>query len=234
MADSGLGPVGQGISALCSAHPRAAEPRACQDVVPFSCGLGVNAHRGSIGCAQAAGGPSASRDAELCACVSQEATACGSAHGGSIAPGPGAGRQARTRVAGRVSRARAHRRRQGIRTAHVRSGSARGRWSSSASGFGVSGPGEFHSRVWRSVTHVDKRATQSRAAAVLRNRKRALHNTKLCSNRPVTEAGPARPRELPGCMSALLCRTMCNRQRQHVQSARLPLPPNRRNVKGNA
>ena len=155
MAVSGLGPVGQGISALCSAHPRAAEPRACQDVVPFSCGLGVSARRGSIGCAQGAGGPSASRDAELCACVSQEATACVSAHGGSIAPGQGAGRQARTRVAGRVSRARAHRRKQGIRTAHVRSGNARGRWSSSASGFGVSGPGEFHSSEWRSAEHVD-------------------------------------------------------------------------------
>ena len=34
---------------------------------------------------------------------------------------------------------------------------------------------------------------------------RALHNTQLCSNRLVTEAGLARPRELPGCMSALLC-----------------------------
>ncbi len=56
MAVSSLGPVGQGISALCSAHPRAAEPRACQDVVPSSCGLGVSARRGSIGCAQGAGG----------------------------------------------------------------------------------------------------------------------------------------------------------------------------------
>ncbi len=93
--------------------------------------------------------------AELCACVSQEATACVSAHGGSIAPGHGAGRQARTRVAGRVSRARAYRRKQGIRTAHVRSGNARGRWSSSASGFGVSGPGEFQSSEWRSAEHVD-------------------------------------------------------------------------------
>ncbi len=119
MAVSGFGPVGQGISALFSAHPRAAEPRACQDVVPFSCGLGASARRGSIGCAQGAGGPSASRDAELCACVSQEATACVSAHGGSIAPGHGAGRKARTRVAGRVSRARAHRRKQGIRAGYA-------------------------------------------------------------------------------------------------------------------
>ncbi len=119
MAASGLGTVGQGISALCSAHPRAAEPRACQDVVPFSRGLGVSARRGSIGCAQGARGPSASQDAELCACVSQEATACVSAHGGSIASGHGAGRQARTRVAGRASRARAHRRKQGIRTGYA-------------------------------------------------------------------------------------------------------------------
>ncbi len=205
MAVSGLGPVGQGISALCSAHPRAAEPRACQDVAPFSCGLGVSARRGSIGCAQGAGGPSASRDAEPCACVSQEATACVSAHGGSIAPGHGAGRQARTRVAGRVSRARAHRRKQGIRTGVRVSGNARGKWSSSASG------------RWRRCAWCvplacvalrrrrRQRATQSRAAAVLRNRKRALHNTQLCSYRPVTEAGPGRPKELPGCMSALLC-----------------------------
>ena len=158
MAVSGLGPVGQGISALCSAHPRAAEPRACHDVVPFSCGLGVSARRGSIGCAQGAGGPSASRDAEPCACVSQEATACVSPHGGSIAPGPGAGRQARTRVAGRVSRARAHRRKQGIRTGYA--------FLEMREGVGVRGPDGFHSRVWRSVTNVDNRATQSRPAAV--------------------------------------------------------------------
>ena len=38
MAVSVLGPVGQGLSALCSAHPRAAEPRACQDVDHFHVG----------------------------------------------------------------------------------------------------------------------------------------------------------------------------------------------------
>ncbi len=37
------------------------------------------------------------------------------------------------------------------------SGNARGKWSSSASGFGVSGPGEFHSSEWRSAEHVDNR-----------------------------------------------------------------------------
>ena len=31
------------------------------------------------------------------------------------------------------------------------------------------------------------------------------HNQQLCSYRPVTEAGPGRPRELPGCISVLLC-----------------------------
>ena len=35
------------------------------------------------------------------------------------------------------------------------SGNAGGKWSSSASGFGVSGPGEFHSSEWRSAEHVD-------------------------------------------------------------------------------
>ena len=85
------------------------------------------------------------------------------------------------------------------------SGNARGKWSSSASGF------------WRQRARcvpfecvAQGCARRQPGPAVqrhrpLRNRKRALHNTQLCSNRPVTEAGLARPRELPGCMSALLC-----------------------------
>ncbi len=133
MAVSGLGPVGQGISALCSAHPRAAEPRACQDVVPFSCGLGVSARRGSIGCAQCAGGASASRDAEPCACVSQEATAWSArtvvpshramARGAKRARVLQAGYPAPVRIGGNRVSAR-------LRV----SGNARGKWSSSASG----------------------------------------------------------------------------------------------------
>ncbi len=130
-------------------------PRACEDVFPFSWGLGVNARRGSIGCAQGAGGPSASRDAELCARVSEEATACVSAHVGSIAPGPGAGRQARTRVAGRVSRARAHRRKQGIRTGYAFLEMREGSGAHQHQAVGVGVPGAFHSRVWRCVADVD-------------------------------------------------------------------------------
>ena len=52
---AGLEPVGRAVSALRSAHTRAAKPRACQDVVPFSSALavGVSARMGSIGCVQA-------------------------------------------------------------------------------------------------------------------------------------------------------------------------------------
>ena len=48
-------------------------------------------------------------------------------------------------------------------------------------------------------------ATQFSAPALCVQWRRGWHNTQLCSYRLVTEAGPGRPRELPGCISVLLC-----------------------------
>ncbi len=65
-------------------------------------------------------------------------------------------------------RGRAHRRKQGIRAGYgfleIREGSG----SCQHQAFGVSGPGGFHSSVWRSATHVAKRAARCSANALCR------------------------------------------------------------------
>ncbi len=62
---------------------------------------------------------------------------------------------------------------------------------------GAGGSRVFHSSVWRRGNLVGTLCTQTQCNSTLRNCGRARHNTQLCSNRLVTEAGPGRPRELP-------------------------------------
>ncbi len=69
------------------------------------------------------------------------------------------------------------------------SGDAGGRWRQGSGWF------PFACVAQRYARRQPRHAVQTRSS--LRKRKRALHNTQLCSNRLVTEGGPARPRKLP-------------------------------------
>ena len=153
---------------MCSAHPRAAKPRACQDVVPFHAVAGVSSRMGSIGCAAPAGVTALNgyRNGRGLRAYPRKPTACVSGRGGSIAPGHAASVNRARGLQARYPCGRGHRRKQGFRAgyAFLEMGEASGAHQHQA--FGVSGPGVFHSSVWRSGTHVDKQAVQPSATAV--------------------------------------------------------------------
>ena len=99
---------------------------------------------------------------------------------------------------------RAHRRKQGIRAGYAFPQMREASGAHQHQGFWRERTSGFHSSVWRSVAHGDKCVPQSNATALC-EMGGARHNTQLCSNRLVTEAGlPAEG--TAGCMSVLLCR----------------------------
>ena len=141
--------------------------RARQDVGPFHAVAGVSARMGSIDCAAPAGVTTLNgyRDGRGLRAYPRKPTACVSGRGGSIAPGHAASvNRARGLQAG-YPRGHAHRRKQGIRAGYRFLEKREASESHEHQAFGVSGPGVFHSSVWRSAEHVDKWSAQSSAAA---------------------------------------------------------------------
>ncbi len=201
-----MGPVGQAVSAMCSAPGASGEAASSQDVGPFPCvGAGVGARMGSIG-----RGPPWGQRARGFVVGMGSVRIPGSrlrASAGAVVPSH--------RVTQPASTAHAVCR-PGIRAAMRIDGN---RVSARGTGF------------WKCARQVDVISIRLLASAgqvcsirvaqgcarrqpgcavqchgTLRNRRRARHNTQLCSNRLVTEAGlPAEG--TAGCMSALLCRS---------------------------
>ncbi len=188
----GLGPAGQSVSQCVPHQARAAKPRAVKTFFHFHVLARASARASvpsnevqpvtSLRTMVAGRGMGGVRSQEAdCVCVNER--------GGSIGPGHAASvNRARALQAG-YPRGGAHRRKLGIRAGHAVSGNARGRWSSSSSGF-------WRQRArcvpFECVAQGCARRQPGcavRCHGTLRNSRRARHNTQLCSNRPVTEAG---------------------------------------------
>ena len=202
---SGLGPVGRAVSAMCSAPGASGEAASGQDVIPFPCaGAGVSARIGSIGCAPARG---------------VSARWCWEVQGGVRYPKADCVRQ-RARWFHRIcarSRRQPHTgfavRVSGRPCASKETGyphQAREFWRcarqvelTSIRPLASQGPvGSI--RVCGAAPSTSTMRCAIQCSSSLRNWRRARHNTQLCSNRLVTEAGlPAEG--TAGCMSVLLC-----------------------------